>query len=182
MKTLRQEIALEEDFPLDFSQIQTILQHRCSNLKVHFTDLEEITPRYRMHNIIPPGFNVGLVLLSAKIDRKVNRHWVTFLRHMNNKISFYDPLNLGIHTLSSYMKDGGYFAKFVQRNKCDVNRQKHQKNVSKIKTCGLHACSRMVAHSVQDMTNQQYHNWLTSVHLPPDELVTLLCYIGHISV
>ena len=182
MKTLLQQIKLNEDEALDFQELQTILGNRCKNLRVKYTDLQSLNNQYTISDVLPSHVNAGLLLLTARLNSRVNRHWVTLMRHQNGKISFHDPLRLGTHVLSSYMKDKGYFARFIAKNKCDVNSEKHQRNAEMIKTCGLHACTRLVAFSVQDLTNAEYHHWLTSVSLSPDDLVTLITYIGHLSV
>lgn len=183
MRTLLEELRIEENDALDFQQIQTIIGNRCKNLRVKYTDLESLHNNYSLNDLLPSHVNAALVLLTARLNARVNRHWVTLMRHQDGKISFYDPLRLGPHVLSSYMKDKGYFARFIIKQiKADVNKSKHQRNADKIKTCGLHACSRLVAFSVQDLTNSQYDHWISSVSLSPDELVALLTYIGHLSV
>ena len=182
MRTLLELLTLQEDEALSFEQLQTILSGRVSGLRVKLSDIENLNNRYEMHDIIPKGYNAAVCLLSATLDHVVRRHWVTVLKHKNGSFSYYDPLALGIHTISGYMHDGGYFADFVQKNKCDVNKHRHQKSTANIKTCGLHACVRMIAHATQDLSNAQYHHWLTSVRMEPDRLVTLICFVGHLSI
>ena len=174
MKTLIQELKIIEDRPLDFHEIQTILAGKCKNLHVKYTDLDTLHNNYRLSDLLPTHVNAALVLLTATLNSRVNRHWVSFLRHPNGKISFYDPLNLGIHTLSSYMNDNGYFARFVKSIKADVNAKKHQRNAMMIKTCGLHNACRLVAFATQDLTNHQYDHWIASVNLSPDLAVSIL--------
>ena len=182
MRTLVQQLKVIEDEPLDFSQIQTILAHRCDNLHVTYTDLESLKNKYELSDILPTKSNGALILLTARLSSRVNRHWVTLLRHKNGNLSFYDPLRIGPHVLSSYMNDGGYFARYIKKIKADVNTQKHQRNAEMIKTCGLHASSRLVALATQDLTNSEYHHWITSVNMSPDLAVSFLCYIGHLTV
>ena len=182
MKTLMQELKIIEDRPLDFHEIQTILAGKCKNLHVKYTDLESLHNNYKLSDILPRHVNAALVLLTATLNSTVNRHWVTFLRHQNGKIEFYDPLALGVHTLSSYMKDNGYFARFVQQIKAEPNRKKHQRTTNMIKTCGLHNTCRMVAFATQNLTNHQYDHWIASVNMSPDLIVSCLTYIGHISM
>ena len=182
MKTLLELLKLNEDEALDFAEIQTILGNRCKNLHVKYTDLESLNNNYTLRDLLPSHVNAALVLLTARLNSRVNRHWVTIMKHRNGKLSFYDPLRLGAHVLSSYMKDNGYFARFLRQNKIDINKEKHQRNADMIKTCGLHACSRLVAFSTQDLTNSQYHHWLSSINMNFDELVALITFIGHISV
>ena len=182
MKTLIEELKIIEDRPLDFHEIQTILAGKCKNLHVKYTDLQSLHNSYMLSDILPKGVNAALVLLTARLNSRVNRHWVTFLRHQNGKIDFYDPLSLGIHTLSGYMHDNGYFARFVTGIKADVNRKKHQRSAELIKTCGLHNTCRMVAFATQDLTNNQYDHWIASVNMSPDLLVSCLTYIGHLSM
>ena len=182
MRTLRELLRLEENEPLDFSEIQTILGHRVRNLHVKFSDLESYKNKYTLADVLPPHVNAALLLLTARISSKVNRHWVTLMRHQNGSISFYDPLRLGPHLLSSYMNDNNYFATFIRKIRADVNTQKHQRNTSLIKTCALHACCRLIAFGTQDLSNSEYHGWITSINMPTDELVTLLTFVGHLSV
>ena len=182
MKTLLELLKLNEDEALDFAEIQTILGNRCKNLHVKYTDLESLNNNYTLRDLLPSHVNAALVLLTARLNSRVNRHWVTIMKHRNGKLSFYDPLRLGAHVLSSYMKDNGYFARFLRQNKIDINKEKHQRNADMIKTCGLHACSRLVAFSTQDLTNSQYHHWLSSINMNFDALVALITFIGHISV
>ena len=182
MRTLLELLTLQEDEALSFEQLQTILGGRVSGLRAKLSDIESLENRYKMHDIIPKGYNAGVCLLSANLDHVVKRHWVTILRHKNGSYSYYDPLGLNIHTISGYMHDGGYWANFVEKNKCDVNKHRHQKTASKIKTCGLHAAVRMIAHATQDLSNSQYHHWLSSVRMEADQLVTLICFIGHLSI
>lgn len=182
MKTLLEELKINEDEALNFDQIQTILAHRCTNLHVKYTDLETLKHKYILTDLLPTTVNASLVLLTARLNSKVNRHWVTLLRHKNGKLSFYDPLAIGPHVLSSYMKDNGYFARFIKKIRADVNTEKHQRNADMIKTCGLHACSRLVAFSVQDLTNSQYHHWISSVNMSADLAVAFLTYVGHLSI
>ena len=182
MKTLIEELKLIEDRPLDFHEIQTILAGKCKNLHVKYTDLESLHNNYNIDDLLPTKVNAALVLLTAKLNHRINRHWVCFLRHQNGKIDFYDPLCLGIHTLSSYMHDGGYFARFVRGIKADVNRKKHQRSTEMIKTCGLHNCCRMVGFATQGLTNNQYDHWIASVNMSPDLVVSCLTYIGHLSM
>jgi len=182
MRTLRELLRINEDEALDFHEIQTILGHRVRNLHVKFSDIESYKNKYTLADVLPPHVNAGILLLSARINSKVNRHWVTLMRHQNGKISFYDPLRLGPHLLSSYMNDNNYFATFIRKIRADVNTQKHQRNASSIKTCGLHACSRLVAFGTQDLTNGEYHHWISSMKMPADELVALLTFVGHLSI
>ena len=182
MRTLLQELKIIEDRPLDFHEIQTILAGKCKNLHVKYTDLESLNNNYKLADILPRHVNAGLVLITATLNSHVNRHWVCFLRHKNGKIDFYDPLALGIHVLSSYINDGGYFARFVQSIKANVNQKKHQRSTEMIKTCGLHNTCRMVAFATQDLTNHQYDHWIASVNMSPDLVVSCLTYIGHLSM
>ena len=182
MKTLNELLTLEENQALDFSDLSVILGGRVSNLKIKLSDLEEFGSSYTMKDIIPPGYNAGLCLLTAHIRHDVLRHWVTFLKHKNGSVSFYDPLALGAAKLSSYMHDRGYFSRFVRENRCDQNTKIHQASSSLIKTCGLHACSRMIFHAMYDGNNRAYHHYITSVPMKPDRTVTLLCFVGHLSV
>jgi len=177
-----QQLKLIEDRPLDFHEIQTILAGKCKNLHVKYTDLEMLHNNYTLHDILPRKINAGLVLLSANLSGTVNRHWVSFLRHENGKIEFYDPLALGVHTLSSYMNDNNNFARFVKSIKADPNTKKHQKNASMIKTCGLHNVCRMIGFATQGLTNSQYDHWIHSVNMSPDLVVSFMTYIGHISM
>ena len=182
MKTLMQELKIVEDIPLSFEQIQTILAGKCKNLHVKYTDLETLHNNYSLHDILPRNINAGLVLLSANLSGTINRHWVSFLRHKNGKIEFYDSLALGPHTLSSYMKDNGYFARFVQSIKASPNQKKHQESKQMIKTCGLHNICRLVAFATQNLTNHQYDHWIASVNMSPDLVVSFMTYIGHLSM
>ena len=182
MKTLLELLTLQEDQALSFEQLQTILSGRVSNLRVKLSDIESMGQRYEISDIIPKGYNAGICLLSATLDHAVKRHWVTILKHRNGSFSCYDPLALSPHTLSGYMNDGGYWARFITQNRIESNTNRHQKSKKNIKTCGLHACSRLIAHATQDLSNRQYHHWLTSVRMAPDELVTLLCFVGHLSI
>ena len=181
MRTLLELLTLQEDQALSFEQLQTILSGRVSGLRVKLSDIESLGD-YEMSDIIPKNYNASVCLLTATLDHTVRRHWVTILRHKNGSYSYYDPLGLDIHTISGYMRDNGYFASFVRKNRCDVNRHRHQKSTANIKTCGLHACVRLVAHGTQDLSNAQYHHWLSSVRMEPDRLVTLICFVGHLSV
>ena len=126
MRTLLQELKINEDQPLDFQQLQTILQNRCENLHVKYTDLESLKNAYTLRDILPTKCNAGLILLTARLNSRVNRHWVTLMRHRNGKLSFYDPLAFGPSVLSSYMRDGGKFANFIRQIRAEVNTQKHQ--------------------------------------------------------
>ncbi len=182
MRTLRELLRLEENEPLDFKQIQIILGHRVRNLHVKFSDIASYKNQYTLKDLLPPHVNAAILLLSARLNSKVNRHWVTLMRHQNGSISFYDPLRIGPHLLSSYMNDNYYFATFIRKIRADVNTQKHQRNASLIKTCGLHACSRLIAFGTQDLSNSAYHHWISSIKMPADELVTLLTFVGHLSV
>ena len=179
MKTLREELQVIEDRSLDYHELSTILAHRVAGLTVKYTDLAPLKDRYTMNDILPGHVNAGLVLLTARLNSKVQRHWVVFLRHADNRISYFDSLALGPHTLSSYMKDKGYFAAFIKKNRCDVNKKRHQKSTDAIRTCGLHCCCRMVKHQLR---NSQYDHWMFSVRMPPDEIVALLTFIGHLSI
>ena len=182
MRTLIQELKQIEDRPLDFHEIQTILAGKCKNLHIKYTDLAALHNNYRLSDILPKQVNASLCLLTATLNSRVNRHWVSFMRHKNGKIDFYDPLHLGIHTLSSYMHDNGYFARFVSGIKADVNAKKHQRSAEMIKTCGLHSCCRLVAFATQDLTNNEYDHWISSVNMSPDLVVSCLTYIGHLSM
>ena len=135
-----------------------------------------------MSDVIPKGYNASICLLTARLSSSVQRHWVTILKHKNGRYSYYDPLALSVHTISGYMHDQGIFADFLQRNNVDVNRHRHQKSAENIKTCRLHACVRLIAHATQDLSNDRYHHWLTSVRMQPDRLVTLICFVGHLSL
>ena len=181
MKTLLELLTLQEDEALSFEQLQTILSGRVSNLRVKLSDIESMG-RYEMTDIIPKGYNASVCLLTATLDHSVRRHWVTILKHRNGSYSCYDPLALSRHTLSGYMNDSGYWARFLTKNRVEPNTHRHQKSKKNIKTCGLHACSRLIAHGTQDLSNGQYHHWLTSVRMSSDQLVTLLCFVGHVSI
>ena len=54
MRTLRELLRLEENEPLDFSEIQTILGHRVRNLHVKFSDLESYKNKYTLADLLPP--------------------------------------------------------------------------------------------------------------------------------
>lgn len=182
MRTLLEELRLIEDQALDFEQLSHILANRVTGLRVKYTDLSSLNNRYQLHDILPKHVNASLTLVSARITTKVQRHWVCFMRHKNGKISYYDSLNLGPSTLSSYMHDSGYFSRFIRQIRADVNHRKHQKDASMIKTCGLHCCVRLVSFATQDTSNSQYDHWIASMRMAPDMIVAILTFIGHISI
>ena len=182
MKTLIEELRIIEDQALDFEQLSHILANRVTGLRVKYTDLSSLKSRYKLSDILPSHVNAALVLVSARLSNKVQRHWVCFMRHKNGKISYYDSLNLGPSTLSSYMNDSGYFSRFIRQIRADVNSKQHQKDSSMIKSCGLHCCIRLVSFATQDTTNSQYDHWISSMRMSPDMIVSMLTFIGHITI
>jgi len=180
MKTLQEELVIDETTPLNFNDLHTILAHRVSGLHVNFIDAQEYgNSPYELRKFIPSGSNTCLLLLSAQVDGKTQRHWTCLIRHRDNRISFYDSLAFGIDKLSSMLHDGGKLAQFLRKIRADANTSKHQSSNRGITTCGLHCVCRLVQFSKK---NNEYDHWLKSINIKYDELVALITYIGHLSV
>ncbi len=180
MKTLQEELVIDETTPLNFNDLHTILAHRVSGLHVNFIDLEDYgNSAYELRKFMPSGSNSCLLLLSASVDGRTQRHWTCMIRHADSKLSFYDSLAFGIDKISSMLHDNGKFAQFIRKIRAEPNRAKHQSSSRGITTCGLHCVTRLVQYKKK---NNEYDHWLKSVNMKFDELVALITYIGHLSV
>ena len=180
MKTLREELVIDETTPLNFNDLHTILAHRVSGLHVNFIDAEEYGKApYELRKFIPSGSNACLILLSATVDGRTQRHWTCLIRHRDGRLSFYDSLAFGIDKISSMIHDGGKFAQFIRKINAEPNKSKHQTSNRGVTTCGLHCCCRLVQYQKK---NNEYDHWLKSINMKYDELIALITYIGHLSV
>ena len=179
MRTLAEEIKLEENQALDYSQLSTLLKGRVSGLKCKYVDLEEFRGEYSLEKFIPSGMNACLLLLTAHIQGKTQRHWTCLIRHKDNSISFFESMACGLPTLTSLLKDNGRLANFLRKIRATPNKKQLQAESSKIKTCGLHCVCRLVRH---DLKSGEYDHWLNGFRIDNDSLVTILTYIGHLSV
>ena len=179
MRTLAAELKFSEADALDFFQIKRLLNGRVSGLKVKYIDLETVRGAYKLSTFLPSGFNACLILLTAHISGRTQRHWTCLIRHKDNTLSFFDSMAFGFHTLSTLLKDNQKFGLFMTRIRAKPNKKKLQQAVSKIKTCGLHCCVRLVKH---DLKSTEYDHWLLGINVDTDELVALITYIGHLSI
>lgn len=179
MRTLITELKFSESEALDFFEIKRLLKGRVSGLKVKYIDLETVRGPYKLSTFLPQGFNAALILLTAHISGKTQRHWTCLIRHKDNTLSFFDSMAFGFHTLSTLLQDNMKFAKFMTRIRAKPNKKQLQEEVSKIKTCGLHCCVRLVKH---ELKSHEYDHWLLGINVEADQLVALLTYIGHLSV
>ena len=159
--------------------VHTILKNRCSGLKVFFMDLEEFRGEYTVEIFFKHDSNASLVLLTAMIAGKQQRHWVVILKHSDRSFSFFDSLALGLHKVQHLLKDGR-FSKFLNNIRANVNHKRLQSNHLDVATCGLHCIVRMLKH---DLKNNEYYHWILSIrNLNPDEIVVWLTYLGHVTV
>ncbi len=179
MTTLRQELKFDTKMPLTYTQIKTILSNRVSGLKVKFTDLEEFHGAYTTQSFFSHGANASLVLLTALISGKKQRHWVVILKHRNGSFSYFDSLALGLHKTSHLLKDNR-FSGFLQKIGAEVNSKRLQSDHRDVATCGLHCICRMLKHQLK---NHEYQHWILSIRsMSADEVVVFLTYIGHLTV
>ncbi len=179
MRTLAAEIKLEENEALDYSQLSTLLKGRVTGLKCKYIDLEEYRGEYTLDKFIPSGMNACLLLLTAHIQGRTQRHWTCLIRHKDNTISFFESMAFGLHTLTTLLKDNGRLSDFLRKIKSTPNKKRLQESSAKIKTCGLHCVCRLVRH---DLKSGEYDHWLQGFRIDADSLVTILTYIGHLSV
>jgi len=179
MRTLAAEIKLEENEALDYSQLGTLLKGRVTGLKCKYIDLEEYRGEYRLDKFMPSGMNACLLLLTAHIQGRTQRHWTCLIRHKDNTISFFESMAFGLHTLTTLLKDNGRLANFLHKIRATPNKKQLQESSAKIKTCGLHCVCRLVRH---DLKSGEYDHWLQGFRIDADSLVTILTYIGHLSV
>ena len=179
MKTLISELKWEENDALDFSQLKIMLKGRVTGLKCKYVDTETISGAYSIDQFLPSSVNAALVLLTAHISGRSQRHWTCLIRHKDNTISFFDSMAFGFHMLSTLMKDDMKFANFMRKIRAKPNTKQIQKESSKIKTCGLHCVVRLVKH---ELKSNEYDHWLHGINVEPDLLIAILTYIGHLSI
>ena len=179
MKTLIAELKWDENEALDFSQLKILLKGRVTGLKCKYVDTEMIKGPYTIEQFLPTAVNCALVLLSATISGRKQRHWTCLIRHKDNSISFFDSMAFGFHMLSTLLKDNMKFANFMVKIRANPNKKQLQKSASKIKTCGLHCVVRLVKH---ELKSNEYDHWLHGINVEPDLLIAILTYIGHLSV
>ncbi len=179
MKTLRHELDFDSRMPLTYSQVSTILKNKVSGLRVKFMDLEDYKGPYNKANFFSHESNASLVLLTAIIAGSKQRHWVVILKHKDGSFSYFDSLALGLHKTSHLLKDAR-FPTFLKKLRANVNTKKLQNDHRDLATCGLHCICRMIKHKLK---NNEYNHWILSIrNLKPDEIVTWLTYLGHLTV
>ena len=179
MKTLISELKFDENEALDFEQLKILLKGRVSGLKVKYVDLETVTKQYVLSDFLPSHVNASLILLTAVVSGRTQRHWTCLIRHKDNSLSFFDSMAFGFHTLSHLLQDNMKFANFMRRIKAKPNKKQIQKEASMIKTCGLHCVVRLVKH---ELKSNEYDHWLHGFRMDTDLLIAVLTYIGHLSV
>ena len=179
MKTLIAELKFDESDALDFSQLKILLKGRVSGLRVKYIDLETVTKEYSLADFLPSHANAALILLTAIVSGRTQRHWTCLIRHKDNSLSFFDSMAFGFHTLSHLLQDNMKFANFMRSIRAKSNKTQLQKEVSMIKTCGLHCVVRLVKH---ELKSNEYDHWLHGFRMDTDLLVAVLTYIGHLSV
>ena len=179
MKTLRQELNFDSRMALTYTQVSTILKNKVSGLRVKFIDLEAHKGPYNTENFFSHGSNASLVLLTALISGSTQRHWVVILKHKDGSYSYFDSLALGLHKTSHLLKDSRFPA-FLKKIRANVNTKRLQSDHRDVATCGLHCICRMVKH---ELKNNEYNHWILSIrNLKPDEIVTWLTYLGHLTI
>jgi len=178
MTTLAEEMKFDETQPLDFTEIARLCKHRVKDLQLLFVDLETIKGRYTLSRFLPAGVNVSAILLTSRIKHKLQRHWTVLIR-TNKKIEFFDPLALGKTMLDVVLGDKGKFTAFLKQIKAEFNTRAVQQRKEDVRTCGLHAVSRIFKHKLD---NKTYERWILSIKsLKPDQLVAILTYFGHMT-
>ena len=171
--TLRRELLQDESTSLSFDDITRVLKGRVKQLKSGFVDAS-VEREFTLDTFFKNGRTSCFVILSAKVDRKTQRHWISLVKNEKG-LFFFDPLAFKLKTLKM-MITSPKFIDFVIKHKFSINTHKVQREISAIKTCGLHAIIRIAKHS---LTNDEYAKWIHSIPMNPDETVAMLTYLGN---
>jgi len=173
MKTLAQEITIDERNALTFADISRILSARVKGMSVLYVDLEVIKGKYTESRLIG-GHDCACILITARRGNQVQRHWTVLLK-IKNHYEFFDSLGLSWTALSGIIGNTK-LQDFLTSIRAVPSKRKLQAHIRKIRTCGCWAAIRCAKYK---LTNAQFVKWVTSVDSrDPDRTVVSLCYIG----
>ena len=178
MKTLLRELKLEQNTPLNYIQVSHILKGRVPGLVMKFVEVEKLSRPLTIEQFLPHKCNAALCLLSAVIDGRTQNHWSTLLRHDNGSLEWFDSMAFDLDHLGMLLDDKE-FINFLKSHKVRRNTKRLQKEARDTKTCSLHCIVRLAK---RHLTNPEYERWISSVRMDYDRLVTLLTYIGHLTL
>ena len=143
-----------------------------------FVEVETLKRPYRLEQFLPNKCNAALCLLSATISGRTQNHWSALIRHDNGALEWFDSMAFDLGHLGMLLDDRD-FIEFLRRNKARKNTKRLQKEARDVKTCSLHCIVRLAK---RNLTNPEYERWISSLGMDTDRLVTLLTYIGHLTL
>ena len=176
MSTLGEELKIDENTPISFSDITKQLQGRVHGLSMVYVDLVNHKGEYTPHSILGKH-NVAAILLTVVVpgSRTKQRHWACLVK--NSKGFFwFDSLAIPWGSLSKMLHDDGKFVKFLKIINAKPSTKVLQENRKKIRTCGLWLITRAAKHK---LSNAEFVRWILSIRgTHADRTVATLCYFG----
>jgi hypothetical protein len=175
---LSKELILDESTALSFADISKILSGRVKHLSCVYVDLENYKKPYTVEHMLGKH-NVAAILLTVKLDHKIQRHWTALLRvpgKGREQYQFFDSLALKWPVLSELLNDGGKFVGFLKRISARPSTKQLQEHMRKVRTCGAWVAIRAAKYK---LTNSQFVHWILSIRgMHGDQVVVMLCYLG----
>lgn len=178
MKTLLEELNIEQNTPLNFVQVSHIIRGRVPGLVMKFVEVANLKKPYKLEQFLPHKCNAALCLLTATVSGREQNHWSALIRHEDNTLEWFDSMAFGFNHLGVLLDDPD-FIDFLRKHKARKNTKRLQKEARDVKTCSLHCIVRLAK---RKLTNPQYERWIKSMRMDTDRLVTLLTYIGHLTL
>lgn len=175
---LSKELQIDEATALSFSDISKILSGRVKHLSCVYIDLENYKKDYTPEAMLGKH-NVAAILLTVKLDRKIQRHWTALLRlprKGRDQYQFFDSLALKWPVLSDLLNDGGKFVSFLKSINARPSVKQVQEHMRKVRTCGAWVAIRAAKYK---LTNTEFVRWILSMRgMHGDQVVIMLCYLG----
>ena len=175
---LSKELNLDESTALSFADISKILSGRVKHLSCVYVDLENYKKPYTVEHMLGKH-NVAAILLTVKLDHKIQRHWTALVRvpgKGREQYQFFDSLALKWPVLSELLNDGGKFVAFLKRINARPSTKQLQEHLRKVRTCGAWVAIRAAKYK---LTNSQFVHWILSIRgMHGDQVVVMLCYLG----
>ena len=102
MKTLSQELKIDQNTPLNYVQVSHILRGRVPGLIMKFVEVETLKRPYRLEQFLPNKCNAALCLLSATISGRTQNHWSALIRHDNGTLEWFDSMAFDLAQLECF--------------------------------------------------------------------------------
>ena len=168
-KSFPELLRLGKNSPLDFTQIKTIVGHRCN---IGFRDHESLPSNPSLSQILG-SHDAVCILLHVLHGASGIAHWVCLIKGTPQRpVQFFDPLGHDLRGLYKITKEEPKLIRALQGHKYHSNLNKVQAQKTSVRDCGCHCAIRCV---FWKWSNRDYVRFLRTHYGSTDDTVTSLC-------